>query len=126
MVWKKFGSSIPFSDYFTETQPVFNENLKYSDASVYFDGVKLTVDHNYLVPSLKNGIVIFVGDKDDYGKTVIIEQENGVDVWYSNLDEVNVKLYDYIDKGSLIGQANDYLYLVFIKGEEILNYQDYI
>ena len=121
----KFGSSIPFNDYFSETLPVFNETLKYKDESIYKDGVKLTVENN-LIPSLENGIVIFLGEKEGYGKTVILEQENGIEVWYSNLENVNVKLYDYIKKGSLIGEVNKYLYLVFIKDGEVINYKEHI
>ena len=81
---------------------------------------------DYLVPALDSGIVIFLGDKEGYGKTVIIQQENGIDVWYSNLKEINLQLYDYIKDGSLIGSVDEKLYLVFIKDGEILDYQKYI
>ena len=122
----KFGSPLPFSDFFEESIPVFNEKLKYQEINKYKDGVALTVDYEYLIPSLDNGIVIFVGEKEEYGNTVIVQQENGVDVWYSNISEVNVKLYDYIQKGSLIGNVNEKLYLVFIKNGEVVNYEEYI
>lgn len=122
----KFGSPLPFSDFFEESIPVFNEKLKYQEINKYKDGVALTVDYEYLIPSLDNGIVIFVGEKEGYGNTVIVQQENGVDVWYSNISEVNVNLYDYIQKGSLIGNVNEKLYLVFIKNGEVVNYEEYI
>lgn len=122
----KFGSPIPFDEYINDTESVFEETLKYSEASIYKDGVKLTVDYNYLVPALDSGIVIFVGEKEGYGNTVIIEQENGVDVWYSGLSEINLSLYDYIKEGSLIGEANETLYLVFIKDGEVVDYKEYI
>ena len=70
-------------------------------------------------------MVIFVGEKENYGNTVIIEQVNGVEVWYSNIKS-SVKIYDYIEKGSLIGEADGTLYLVFKKDGNILNYEDYI
>ena len=124
----KFGSPLPFSNILSshETIPVFDEKLSYSEASKYRDGVSLSVDYQYLIPSLDNGIVIFVGNKDGYGKTVIVQQENGVDVWYSNLEEINVKLYDYIKKGNLIEMADQKLYLVFIKNGEVMDYKKYI
>ena len=75
---------------------------------------------------MDSGIVIFIGDKEGYGKTVIVQQENGVDVWYSNLEEINVKLYDYIKKGNLIGMVNQNLYLVFIKNGDVIDYKEYI
>lgn len=123
-----FGSPIPFSDYFeSKTKSVFNEKLTFYKSDDYCDGVKLTVDNNYLVPSLESGMVVFIGDKDNYPNTVIIEQVNGIDVWYSNIENINVNLYDYIDKGTLIGSTiNNNLYLVYKKNGEILNYHDYI
>lgn len=123
-----FGSPIPFSDYLeSKIKPVFNEKLKFYKSETYQDGVKLIVDKNYLVPSLESGMVIFVGDKDNYPNTIIIEQVNGIDVWYSNLENINVNLYDYIDKGSLIGSTiNDELYLVYKKDGKVLDYNDYL
>ena len=106
--------------------PVFNEQLKYSEASIYKDGVSLKVGYDYLVPALDSGIVIFIGEKEGYGKTVIIQQENGIDVWYSNLKEVNLQLYDYIKDGNLIGSVDENLYLIFIKNGEVIDYQEYI
>lgn len=123
-----FGSPIPFSDYLeSKIKPVFNEKLKFYKSETYQDGVKLIVDKNYLVPSLESGMVIFVGDKDNYPNTIIIEQVNGIDVWYSNLENINVTLYDYIDKGSLIGSTiDDELYLVYKKDGKVLDYNDYL
>ena len=123
-----FGSPIPFGDYFeSKIKPVFNEKLSYYKSEDYQDGVKLIVDNNYLVPSLESGMVIFIGDKDNYPNTVIIEQVNGVDVWYSNIENINVNLYDYIDKGTLVGSTiDDKLYLVYKKNGEIIDYHDYI
>lgn len=123
-----FGSPLPFKDLFKDKIiPVFNETLTYSDKKDYLDGVELTVSNKYLTPALESGIVIFVGNKDDYGKTVIVQQINGIDVWYSNLSGVNVGLYDFIEKGSLIGETiDDKLYLVFEKDGEKLDYNEYI
>ena len=35
-------------------------------------------------------------------------------------------MYDYISKGSLIGEVNSELYLVFMKDGKVMNYEDYI
>ncbi len=122
----KFGSSLPFSKYFETITPVFNEKLNYKEANKYKDGVSLLVEDNYLVPAIDSGIVIFIGEKEGYGNTIIIQQENGIDLWYSNLKEINLKLYDYIKDGSLIGVSNSNLYLVFYKDGEVIDYQEYI
>lgn len=119
-----------FGKYFgttKETTPVFTEKLSYSKANLYKDGVKLTVTNNYLVPALESGIVIFIGNKEGYGDTLIIEQINGVDVWYSNISIKDIKMYDYIEKGSLIGETKDTnLYLLFQKDGNYLDYKKYI
>lgn len=123
-----FGSSLPFENLFSKnTQTVFSSKIEYSEANKYKDGVKLTVSNNYLVPALKSGLVIFVGDKEEYGNTIIIQQADGINVWYSNLGSTNVKMYDYVDGGEFLGEVNEnYFYLMFKKDGNVLNYQEYI
>lgn len=123
-----FGSPIPFQDLIKKpVTTVFQESLTYQDESLYQDGVKLTVGENYLVPNRESGMVVFIGEKEGYGKTVIIQGMSGVDTWYGNLNEVNVKLYDYVGEGDLIGEVKDnILYMVFQKEGKNLNYKDYI
>ena len=127
--WYKrhFGDITPFQSLVKDnTKLVFNSNLVYKEASVYKNGVKLVVDDNYLVPIIESGIVVFVGNKDDYGKTVIIEQTDGVVVWYGNIDNINVSLYDYVSKGELLGEAKGSFYMVFQKEGKYIKYEDYL
>lgn len=120
-----FGSSIPFKELVKkDTQTVFNDKLEYTKKEKYLDGVKLSVDNNYLVPTIESGMVVYIGKKDGYGNTVIIQQVNGIDVWYGNIDNQNVKLYDYVEKGKLLGDVkNKNLYLVFKKDGKVLSYE---
>ena len=122
---KYFGSPIPFDDLI-DTEPVFSEKLVYKNIKEYKDGVELEVDSEYLVPSQLGGIVVFVGEKDEYGKTVIIQQYNGIDLWYGNMDNINVELYDYVEEGTLIGNVKNKLYLVYRKNGEKVDYNEYI
>ncbi len=123
---KYFGSPLPFQNLWNhETEPVFQEQLVYSEQHKYKDGVALTVSNQYLVPILESGMVVFIGEKEGYGNTVIVQQMNGVDIWYCNLKTVNVKLYDYVEKGSLLGEINgDQLYLVYKQNGTVLNYEE--
>lgn len=125
---KYMGSPLPFKDFFEEkTQPVFNEKLEYQDINLYKDGAELKVNTGYMVPALESGLVVFIGDKDEYKNTVIVQQINGIDVWYSNVAVSNLKLYDYIEKGSLLGEVkSNSLYMVFKKDGKVLNYKDYL
>lgn len=120
------GDIIPFQSIIKEKE-VFNESLKFKESSIYNNGVKLTLDRNYSIPILNDGIVIFIGNKDNLNKTVIIEDENGVDTYYGNLDNINVKLYDYVSKNDLLGTAsNDTLYLLFEKENKYLDYKAFL
>lgn len=120
-----FGSSIPFKELVEkDTKAVFNNKLEYSKKEKYLDGVKLSVDKNYLVSILESGMVVYIGKKEEYGNTVIVQQVNGVDVWYGNINNPNVKLYDYVEKGKLLGDVkNNNLYLVFKKDGKVLSYE---
>jgi stage IV sporulation protein FA len=120
---KYFGDVLPSNK--EKTKQVFDEKINYSKSLKYKDGVKLDVGPNYLVPALNSGMVIYIGNKDEYGSTVVIEQTDGVEVWYSNV-KTNLKMYDYIEKGTNVGEADNTLYLVFKKDGAILNYEDYI
>ena len=71
-------------------------------------------------------MVVFIGNKEGYGNTVIIEDLDGVYNWYGNIDNTSLKLYDYVDKGTLVGEVNNTLYLVFSKGDKYLNYEEYL
>ncbi|NLA33822.1 MAG: M23 family metallopeptidase [Tenericutes bacterium] len=126
-IYKKYlGNILPFKIGVT-SEPVFNEKLTYQKASKYQDGCVLDVSEKYLVPTIESGIVVYIGEKSDYGQTVVIQQINGIDTWYSNITPADLSMYDYIEKGSLIGETkNNKLYLIFQKNGEFLAYQNYI
>lgn len=120
---KYFGSIIPFD--IIKEESVFNEKLQYKNINKYKDGISLLVNNNYLVPNLYSGIVVFVGKKDDFGNTIIVESEN-ISVWYSNISS-NIKLYDEVKKGEYLGETmGEKLYLVFQKEGEYVDYKEYI
>ena len=123
---KYVGEIVPFKDIIND-QEVFNEKISYKELNQFDNGIKLTLDDNYPIPIIKKGIVIYIGNKDNLNKTVIVEDENGVDISYGNLDTINVKLYDYVKENDLLGMAKDNtLYLLFQKGDKYLDYKEYI
>ena len=124
---KYFGNILSVDKLAIDEKQVFQESLSYQKANSYLDGVKLKVSENYMVPVLESGIVIFMGEKDGYGNTVVIEQVDGIDVYYSNISTDGIELYDYVEKGKLLGEKkNEKLYLVFQKDGSYLNYKEYI
>ena len=52
---------------------------------------------------------------------------NGIDIWYSNIENESVKLYDYVEAHTLLGNAKeDYFYLTYSQNGVFLNYEEYL
>ena len=116
---------MPFDVY--DEKIVMSDGLVYKDKEKYLNGVSLNVGKNYNINSLCGGIVVYIGEKEKLGNTVIIQGTDGVDYWYSNIDNLSVKLYDYIEKNTLIGTSiSDNIYLTFVKNGEYINYEEFI
>lgn len=102
-----------------------NKEINYKTYNTYKDGVEL-IGVTTVYP-LKSGIVVYLGEKEEYGPTIIIQGMDGMDYWYANITDINIKLYDYVDTTTVIANTIDNkLYMVFIKENKILNYEDYI
>ena len=125
---KYLGGIFPIEDIFgSRLISVFNENLVYQLATEYEDGVMLNVDYNYLVPVINSGVVVYVGEKEKYGNVVIVEGDNGIDIWYGNLCNIMVKIYDGVSAGSYLGEVCDNkLYVVYTKKNKFLNYEEFL
>lgn len=125
-MYTKYIGDNEYLNKYVKQQTVFNEKLTYKSMEKYLDGVKLDVGEKYLVPIEESGIVVFIGEKEGYGNTVIIQRIDGIDEWYGNIENVNVKMYEYVNKNEMLGEANNNLYLVYKKDGNVLNYEDYI
>jgi len=96
-------------------------NSEVSDNSEeYLDGVKYNVQNNSDVLLKDSGIVTYIGNKEGYGNTVIVQQSNGYYAWYGNIKE-SIKLYDYLEKGSVIGNSKGkyYYYALFKDNKKV-------
>lgn len=103
-----------------------NELLEYTQTKKKDNGVVLTINDNYNVKMLESGLVVFIGEKDGYKNAIVVQQSNGIDVVYGNVITSDIKVYDYIEKGKIIGTASKELYLSFSKEGEVLDYKTYI
>lgn len=123
---ERMGEIIPnVSD---NTSLVFSSSeLKLRKYIEYNDGVKINLSNNTPISTLNGGIVVYIGEKDGYGNTLILQGNDGIDYWYGNITNISVNLYDYIEKDTLIGETkNDYLYLVLQKNGEFIKYEEII
>jgi stage IV sporulation protein FA len=57
------------------------------------------------VEAMNGGTVTFVGNKKETGKTVIIQHADNTYTWYGQLGDVEVKLFDFIKTGDVIGKT---------------------
>ena len=127
---KVYDSNISFS-YFNKIynkyikgetiKEVFNEKLDYTSIEKYLEGAKLTFSENTLVPALESGVVIYRNND-----TIVIQRIDGIDEAYANIENSNVKLYDYVNKGDILGEVNNTLYLSYKKDGVFLDYEDFI
>lgn len=123
---KYLGGIFPFdTSKVDDSIMVFNEELEYLNDSLYLDGAKLEVAYDYLVPAVSEGMVIFIGEKEDYGNVVIVSTIDDKNIWYGNINDSSIKLYDYINKGDYLGMAKgNYLYLVCSSDNKFIDYKE--
>ena len=122
---KYFGKVLPEDN--KKVAEVFNEKLSYTNKEKDGDGIKLTVSENYLVPVIQSGIVVFIGEKDGIGKVITIEGEDNSTITYGNIKNTNLKLYDYVNKGTFLGEVDgNNLYISIIKDGESKDIETYL
>ena len=103
-----------------QTKQVFNEIKEYEP---YKDGIKYKIKEKENIYLKDSGIVTYIGGKEGYNNTVIIQQSNGYYAWYGNIKE-NVKLYDYVESGTQIGTASNEYYYVLLKDDKPVSIHD--
>lgn len=110
-----------------DSTSVFLNSLNYTSIENFKNGYKLSLAPSSIINVITSGIVVFIGDKDDLGNTVIIQGNDGVDIWYSNITDTDINVYDYVESGSIIGtSSSDYIYLTLNKDGKYLNYEEYM
>ncbi len=119
-----FGNILPSVTEPTE-QLVSNNDLILNKEK-YLDGYKISTTKDSAISVLESGLFVFQGEKEGYGNVYIVQGVNGIDIWYGNINNTNLKLYDYIESGTVIGNTTDnYYYLAFVKDGEFITYEEY-
>ena len=127
IVNKVLNSTMDFSfvnKIINKTTSIFKNNIETLPVSKelkstikYKDGVKYLIGEDEEILVKDSGIVTFIGEKDGYNNTIIVQQSNGYYAWYGNIKE-SIKLYDYVEKGSILGTASDEYYYVLLKDDK--------
>lgn len=118
---------------FGDILPSFQENTVAAVSEIpegererYLDGYKFKVLKNTPIKAISSGILVYMGEKEGYKNTFIMQGVDGVDIWYGNIDNTNYKLYDYVEEGEIIGESMDEYYtVVFEKDGKVISYEDY-
>jgi Membrane proteins related to metalloendopeptidases len=72
------------------------------------------------ITAVNSGTVVFVGNQEILGNYIIVQQSNGVKVVYGNIVNLNVGLYDVLNKNDIIGSYENQILMVFeFEGKEI-------
>lgn len=107
---------------------VVNNEIEFNNLDrIEVDGsYKIKVGDYYPVSFLESGLIVYIGDKDNYKNTVIIQGNDGVDIWYTNVKLNDYSLYDYVKKGDILGESlSDEIIVTIMKDGKKLNYEDY-
>ncbi|MGM9988640.1 MAG: peptidoglycan DD-metalloendopeptidase family protein [Bacillaceae bacterium] len=70
-------------------------------------GVMVEVDPNAKVGAIKEGKVIYIGNKPNVNNTVVIQHDDNTESWYGNLEGISVKLYDQVKVRQVVGHAKE-------------------
>ena len=125
-LYEKFFGGVDVRTSKSDDEVVFG-SITYTNIEPFLNGVKLTVGLNEVVHVITSGIVVFIGEKDDLGNTIIIQGNDGVDLWYSNVTDTDIKVYDYVEAGSILGTSNgEDIYLTIQKDGEFMGYEEYM
>ena len=122
--YSKYLGGISFFYDDDNIKTVMKNDLKYNSFDVIDGGIKLNVDNHYLVPLIYDGVVINKL-KNNIGNVLVI-QNSDVNVWYGNICNSSLKLFDSLVKGDYVGESCDNtIYIFFEKDGKFLNYKDY-
>jgi stage IV sporulation protein FA len=78
------------------------------------------------------GWVTYIGEKPGFGNTVVVRLKKGREVWFGNLERVNVARDDFLQPGQVVGMAravsetSRYLYMGMKENDTFINPLDVI
>lgn len=65
-------------------------------------GIIISPQNESVIHAVNKGIVIFAGNKDDIGKTIVIQHADGTETTYGMLSTIDVHLYQFVETNQVI------------------------
>jgi stage IV sporulation protein FA len=91
------------------------------------DSYRVKVTSDDAIEFMASGFIVYVGNKDDLGNTVIVQGNDGVDIWYSGVSLNDKGLYDYVSSGDILGNSEElYVTISIYEDGNLLKYEEYI
>lgn len=118
-IYNKYLGNIKFIE---KESKVSNIIMEYKNKDAVNGVIKLEFNNDYPIQALEEGFITYIGDKDKYNNVVIVSLEDNTELWYCNINNINVKLYDYIYVGDILGDSN-LMYLIHKKDNKIIDYE---
>ena len=109
-----------YTDVFKKSADVNVSSIVENSEEEYLDGIKYILKDKEEILAKEGGIVTFIGQKEGYNNTIIIQQSNGYYAWYGNISPL-IKIYDYVEKGTVIGSASKEYYYALFKDDKKVN-----
>lgn len=70
--------------------------------------IALGTNENQEIEVIQEGWVTFVGERDGFGTTVIINHGQGLESWYGRITNPVVQVNDWVEQGNVIGYSTRY------------------
>lgn len=90
--------------------------------------ITIEIEKDAAVEAMNGGFVRFIGEKEGFGQTIVIQHANKSESWYGNLSSIDVGLYEYVETGAKIGKAtvpedgtNGSFYFAIKEGEQFVD-----
>jgi murein DD-endopeptidase MepM/ murein hydrolase activator NlpD len=98
--------SYPFSSMHRITSPFGWRIHPIEKTRKFHSGIDIAADVGDPVAAVRDGKVVYEGDRGGYGKAIIIEHSNPrQQTLYAHLSRIKVSEGDYVKRGNIIGSA---------------------
>jgi len=105
--WSPFGQSIWQPDRWPVRGRItssFGERIDpFLGEGAFHDGIDIAVPYDTPVDVTADGLVVFAGIENGYGRTVIVDHGHGVRTLYAHMASLAVTVGQRVDRGEVVG-----------------------
>jgi murein DD-endopeptidase MepM/ murein hydrolase activator NlpD len=79
----------------------------FTDEPAFHPGIDIAAPYGTPVRATADGVVVFAGEEDGYGRIVMIDHGFGISTCYAHLSGFNTEVGDRVQRGEVIGYVGD-------------------